>query len=153
VCPALPHLQAVSLHEGRPRETLDLIASSYRKGRSARRQLLLEARPRPGASSPATQGVRLPSDYDSKCVDRAAAAEAAAAIAAEAASRGGGEGLVRRRYCPPASTEADSYTIIKFHPLEDSMLHAGECCWWRRLVSWRWHWQLASCHTKRVDGK
>ncbi|KAL4858033.1 TPR and ankyrin repeat-containing protein 1 [Chlorella vulgaris] len=115
---------AVSLHEGRPREALDLIASSYRKGRSARRQLLLEARPRPGASGPVTQGVRLPSDYDSKCVDRAAAAEAAAAIAAEAASRGGGEGLVRRHYCPPASTEADSYTIIKFHPLEDSMLHA-----------------------------
>ncbi|EFN58513.1 hypothetical protein CHLNCDRAFT_140575 [Chlorella variabilis] len=117
----------VSLDEGRASEALDLIAASYRKGQSARRQLLLEAHRGGGGSGNGggngVQEVRLPADYRSREVDRAAAATAAAAIAAEAAA-GGGKGVLRRRYFPPASTEADSYTVLKFHPLEDAMLHS-----------------------------
>lgn len=164
-------MQFVSLDEGRASEALDLIAASYRKGQSARRQLLLEAHRGGGGSGngggngvqvpgwhwekgqqsslvhPCTvschvlmdllssllslplQEVRLPADYRSREVDRAAAATAAAAIAAEAAA-GGGKGVLRRRYFPPASTEADSYTVLKFHPLEDAMLHSGEQASW-----------------------
>lgn len=77
-------------------------------------------------SPPATlssQAGRLPLDFNSKQVTRAAAAQAAAE-ATKAAGQGGGR---VRRYFPPASTDADSYTVLKFHPLEDSMVHAGGC--------------------------
>lgn len=70
-----------------------------------------------------SQAGRLPLDFNSKQVTRAAAAQAAAE-AAKAAGQGGGR---VRRYFPPASTDADSYTVLKFHPLEDSMVHAGGC--------------------------
>ena len=120
---ALPQL--ISLDEGRVREALDTIGASYRKGQTARRQLLLEAEPprrsssgSGSAASPrgaAAQEARLPLDYRCQVVSRAEAVEA------------GWEARERqlRRYFPPASTEADSYTVLKFHPLEDSMLHAG----------------------------
>jgi hypothetical protein len=112
--------QLISLDEGRVREALDTIGASYRKGQTARRQLLLEAQPlQPGSNGSAggvpAPGPRLPLDYRCQVLSRAEAVEAGW----EASGR------QLRRYFPPASTEADSYTVLKFHPLEDSMLHAG----------------------------
>ena len=105
------------------RDALDTLAASYRKGQSARHQLLLQPQPQrrgPAGAAAGAAGEHLPGDYACKVVTRAEAVQAAAA----AAKTGGGAAALRRHF-PPASTEADSYTVLKFHPLDDAMLHAG----------------------------
>ncbi|KAL4457799.1 hypothetical protein ABPG75_012664 [Micractinium tetrahymenae] len=123
----------VTLDEGRVREALDTLRASYRKGLSARHQMLLEAEPLRSSASVAAHtaaGARLPRDYRCRVVTAAAAAKAAAtaAEAAAAALRGGAGGAAGgsrlRRHFPPASTEPDSYTVIKFNMLDDAMLHS-----------------------------
>ncbi|PSC71609.1 TPR and ankyrin repeat-containing 1-like isoform A [Micractinium conductrix] len=112
----------VTLDEGRVRDALDTLAASYRKGQSARHQLLLQPQPQrrgPAGAAAGAAGEHLPGDYACKVVTRAEAVQAAAA----AAKTGGGAAALRRHF-PPASTEADSYTVLKFHPLDDAMLHA-----------------------------
>jgi hypothetical protein len=141
--------QFVSLDEGRVREALEHLGASYGKGSSARRQLLLQ----PQAGRSAEPGTRLPLDYRCREVDRATAE---AAAAASPAGRGGAG---CRRCFPPASTEADAYTLVKFYPLEDGMLHAGGdlllfCCFpllYCVCVWWRW-WERGGRGVTAGDG-
>lgn len=126
--------QVVTLDEVRVREALDTLRAAYRKGLSARHQVLLEADPLRSPASVAAHaaaGARLPRDYRCRVVTAAAAAKAAAAAAEAAAEalQGGAGGVAGgsrlRRLFPPASTEPDSYTVIKFNMLDDAMLHSG----------------------------
>lgn len=73
----------------------------------------------------APQGLRLPLDYRAQEVDAATAAKAVAAAEARA---GGGAAPRLRRYVPPASTDPDAYTVVKFYALDDAMLHCSELC-------------------------
>lgn len=109
------------------REALDTLRAAYRKGLSARHQLLLEAEPLrspAGTAAPSAVGARMPRDYRCRVVTAAVAAESAAA-ALRGGSNGAADGSRLRRHFPPASTEPDSYTVIKFNTLDDAMLHSG----------------------------
>lgn len=152
--PPLPQWVSLDQQDDSVRSALTSVEASYRKGSMARHQALLEPAAAAVAAScqqvrlvhgrgstqaarandrqspvclsqprllgqlslyPLLQAPRLPRNFRGRMVTRAQAEQAAQE-----------QGPGWRRSFPPAAIEPDLFTVLKFHPLDDAMLHCGE---------------------------